>query len=158
MELRDVEWLSQDHTAKQRESWDSYSCFRGFKFESMDSWEWCCQWETDAKLRLRKGHWVQRGLTVGEIADQRPVLLFHIVNLCPRTSSLSLSIELPEGRFSYLLLKYQPSVFLRPKLAYYAHQQQEVQAVNHFKSHTFKYAWGLGCPPRKTGKKWNLLW
>ena len=34
------------------------------KFESRDSWGWCCPWETDAKLRLRKGHRVERGLAV----------------------------------------------------------------------------------------------
>ena len=70
-------------------------------------------WGSEKATELREGlQWVR------EIADQRPVLLFHIVNLCPRTTSLSLSTELPEGRFPYLLLKYQASVFLRPKVAH----------------------------------------
>ena len=45
------------------------------------------------------------------------------------TGSNYLSEELPEGRFSYLLLKYQYSLFLSPELDLHAHQKYEVQAV-----------------------------
>ena len=45
------------------------------------------------------------------------------------TGSNYLSGELPEGRFSYLLLKYQDSLLLSPELDHNAHQQYEVQAV-----------------------------
>ena len=38
MELRDVEWLFWDHTVRQRQSWDSYTGFRGFKFGPVNSW------------------------------------------------------------------------------------------------------------------------
>lgn len=98
MELRDMEWLSQDHTATQSESGESHPVFMGIKLVCMNSWGWkgCCLWKTGTR-KPRRGQQVERGLAVSleETWDQSWFSWSHVWS---RTSSQCCSTELSWGQ------------------------------------------------------------
>lgn len=129
MELRDVEWLSQGHTARLRQSWDSHPGLRGFQLGPMNFWGGgiCRKLGNGRRWEIEPQKWAaiwERAETQGQFCWPHKLLVF-VPGLAATLSPQSF----PGGRFSHLLLKCWDSLFLSPWVDHYTYWQHDIQAV-----------------------------